>query len=42
MENVRNIDNLKDITSFNKLELNRTLKKLIRDLVIYYISGLEN
>lgn len=42
MENVRNIDNLKDTTSFDKLELNRTPKKLIRDLVIYHTSGSEN
>lgn len=42
VENVGNIDNLKDTTSFDKLELNRTPKKLIRDLVTYHTSGSES
>lgn len=42
VENVRNIEKLKDTTSFDKLELNKPQKNLIRNLVTCHASGSES
>lgn len=42
VDNVKNIQNQKDMTSFNRLEMNTSQKKLIRLLVSSHASGSEN
>ena len=42
VDNVRDIENLKDRTSFDQLELNRQQKNLIEALVTCHTSGSEN
>lgn len=42
MDNVKDIGNLKDNTSFLRLELNRPQKNLIEKLVTCHVSGSEN
>lgn len=42
VENIRNIEKLKDPTSFDRLELNKPQKNLIQKLVACHASGSEN
>ena len=42
VDNVKTIEKLNDTTSFDKLELNRPQKNLIRNLVTYHTSGSES
>ena len=42
VDNVKSIEKLKDTTSFDKLELNKPQKNLIRNLVTFHASGSES
>ena len=42
VEKVQNIENLKDTTSFSRLELNKTQKNLIQRLVTCHASGSDD